>query len=318
MECLSFPDQFITWVMECIQSVNYTILINGEGTEPFDAAKGLRQGDPMSPFLFAIAMEYLSRGLNGLEANLGKSSMYFGGVSPTQRLEMLQLSGFSCGELPFKCLGVPLSTKKLNIMQWQPLILKIVAKISSWTAKKLSYAATVEVTCGREVTTSAKKAQLLGSAEYALPNVWVHLYYIKGQDINTMQIPKQACWMIRKVIEARSTMNHVQVNIRAGKSFIRQVYFQLLGNEPRVLWRNLIFQNAARPKAKFTLWLLMHGRLLTTDRLHKWGVPVDLSCVFCHNHDESREHLFVECIYGQSLWSRLLTWIQRQPIAATG
>ncbi|XP_075101312.1 uncharacterized protein LOC142176929 [Nicotiana tabacum] len=49
--------------MECVRTVNYTIMVNGEPTDPFNAKKGLRQGDPMYPFLFAIAMEYLSRTL---------------------------------------------------------------------------------------------------------------------------------------------------------------------------------------------------------------------------------------------------------------
>ncbi|XP_070004761.1 uncharacterized protein [Nicotiana sylvestris] len=49
--------------MECVTTVNYYIVINGESTLPFDAARGLPQRDPISPFLFAIIMEYLSRSL---------------------------------------------------------------------------------------------------------------------------------------------------------------------------------------------------------------------------------------------------------------
>lgn len=74
MEGLGFPHRFTQWVTACIQSVSYSILINGELVEPFLAAKGLRQGDPMSPFLFALAMEYLSRMLAELK---NKKQLYF-------------------------------------------------------------------------------------------------------------------------------------------------------------------------------------------------------------------------------------------------
>lgn len=40
----------------CVRTVSYSITITGEPTEPFTAAKGLRQGDPMSPYLPVIAM----------------------------------------------------------------------------------------------------------------------------------------------------------------------------------------------------------------------------------------------------------------------
>lgn len=66
MQELGFPQRFVGWIWTCLTSVSYSILINGFPAPPFEAKKGLRQGDPMSPFLFAIGMEYLSRCLDEL------------------------------------------------------------------------------------------------------------------------------------------------------------------------------------------------------------------------------------------------------------
>ncbi|XP_059288956.1 uncharacterized protein LOC132042429 [Lycium ferocissimum] len=91
---------------------------------------------------------------------------------------------------------------------------------------------------------------------------------------------------------------------------IKQVYHQLLGDSPKVPWRYLLFQNLARPKAQFIMWLQIQNRLLTTDRLLKWNIQVDPVCQMCHNGVETRDHLFFYCCFAQQLWHRLRPVLQ--------
>uniref|UniRef100_A0A3Q7J9A0 Uncharacterized protein n=1 Tax=Solanum lycopersicum TaxID=4081 RepID=A0A3Q7J9A0_SOLLC len=44
MEKLGLPMKFMPWIMECVNTVNYSIVVNGEFIEPFDAEKGFKQG----------------------------------------------------------------------------------------------------------------------------------------------------------------------------------------------------------------------------------------------------------------------------------
>eukprot|EP00253_Pinus_taeda_P031311 PITA_31311 len=57
---LGFPHAYITWIMACLTSPSFSILINGSATPFFHSKRGLRQGCPLSPLLFLLVMEGLS------------------------------------------------------------------------------------------------------------------------------------------------------------------------------------------------------------------------------------------------------------------
>ncbi|CAA7014686.1 unnamed protein product [Microthlaspi erraticum] len=67
MRKMGFAEAWITWMMSCIKSVKYRVLINGQPRGKIIPQRGLRQGDPLSPYLFIMCTEILITNLKKAE-----------------------------------------------------------------------------------------------------------------------------------------------------------------------------------------------------------------------------------------------------------
>ncbi|KAL9680348.1 hypothetical protein QQ045_018226 [Rhodiola kirilowii] len=65
---LGFPESWIRCVMDAVMTVSYVVRINEMVTEEIWPERGIRQGDPLSSYLFLICTEWLISKLKDMQS----------------------------------------------------------------------------------------------------------------------------------------------------------------------------------------------------------------------------------------------------------
>lgn len=64
LRLIGLGDHMCTLIMQCVTSCSFQVCFNGDRTQSFKPQRGLRQGDPLSPYLFVLCMERLAHRIN--------------------------------------------------------------------------------------------------------------------------------------------------------------------------------------------------------------------------------------------------------------
>ncbi|GJV39734.1 RNA-directed DNA polymerase, eukaryota, reverse transcriptase zinc-binding domain protein [Tanacetum coccineum] len=169
LDSLGFGLKWHSWIKTYLSSSRASILVNGSPTSKFSINRGLRQGDPLSLFLFILVMEGLhnafadvvddviiTTGWNardleniirvlyvfylalGLKINIHKSNIYGIEVNEDEVYNMASNAGCIAGNIPFNYLGLPIGSNMKSIASWKMLIDRFRSRLLTWKASLLS------------------------------------------------------------------------------------------------------------------------------------------------------------------------------------
>ncbi|GAU28861.1 hypothetical protein TSUD_21990 [Trifolium subterraneum] len=168
-----FMSIFSSWISEILLSAKLSVLVKGKSVGFFSCTRGVRQGDPLSPLLFCIAEDVLSRSISKalldgklspmslcrnvvipthvlyvddiMVINKQKSKFYPGSISNSRLTMITNLLGFTVGSTPFNYLGCPIFVGTPKVIHFKAIADKIKVKLASWKGSLLSIIGRVQL-----------------------------------------------------------------------------------------------------------------------------------------------------------------------------
>nr|XP_009781722.1 PREDICTED: uncharacterized protein LOC104230578 [Nicotiana sylvestris] len=313
LHALNFPSRFIQWIMQCITTTKYSIAINGGIYGNIAGKRGLRQGDPISPLIFVICMEYFTRIMQhvatmqgfeyhtkcrGLKLNhlcfVDDVLLFCKGEVQSVLLMLRGLAAFS------EASGLHTNATKSNIysanMKQQEV--NDICELTGYKRGVLPFRYL-------GVPISAKKISAVDCEMLVekMPKIEGGLGIIECEAWNQAAIAKYV-WNIAKkqticgyngdqFVAGYTQLGWLKAD---GKYTTKSGYPWKQGRRDSWSHGRWVWDRNNIPKHSFICWLAMHRRLLTRERLATLGICQKDHCVICGEEAETIDHLFFECI----------------------
>ncbi|WOL01302.1 hypothetical protein Cni_G10018 [Canna indica] len=266
---MNFSKTVIEWVMACLESARFSCCVNGMNSNKFASCKGVRQGDPISPYIFIIMQELLSKILNEYVDNGHIKGFKYRGVKISHlsfaddlliivkgcvdnciRVQnalniYCKLSGGICkefgikeGKYPMKYLGTFIGPKKLDESHQEIILTKALSRVEGWAGKNISQA-------GKQV--------LLNSVVGSIPMHTLATSWINNSIVNKYQsIARNYLWSNDKKKKGFHLVGWSKVTMRKYKGglglkdlgivklFIHAKRILLFLNKEKHLWSRIL------------------------------------------------------------------------------
>ncbi|XP_071687937.1 uncharacterized protein [Rutidosis leptorrhynchoides] len=247
-----------------------TLICFGYPRKMVKGRRGLRQGDPMSPYLFTLVMEVLTL---MLQRNVSRRLrnffvVFYGAKVSSKRIQEYHLSDSNIWEV---------AARPDSAWSWRRLL-----HIRQFIRKFLVFQ------IGDGKTASSCEGP-----------TWPLDRFHKFTQLRSIAAPQLSNsndmmgWRDNDAVVPRCSVSIVWNSIRSSAS--------------KVPWFDAIWFSQGIPKHAFVTWLLVGERVKTYEKLKAWELKSNpiLECVFCKQCIESHAHLFFECRVTSHIWDRV-------------